>query len=132
MQDAHVKLNPGFPPKSGIQHEEDSSHQQAGLRDSRKKLVKSLCGAETRTLRKVDQKYLERFEMWSWRRMNNISCIRHVRNEEVLQTVKEKRNILYTMERRKDNWIGHMLRRNCLLKHVIERKIKGTIEVTGR
>ena len=55
-----------------------------------------------------------------------------MRNEEVLQTVKEKRNILYTIERRKDNWIGHMLRRNCLLKHVIKGKIKGTIEVTGR
>ena len=52
--------------------------------------------------------------------MDNISCTHHWRNEEVLQTVKEKRNILYTIERRKDNWIGHMLRRNCLLKRVIE------------
>jgi hypothetical protein len=30
------------------------------------------------------------------------------------------------------NWIGHILRRNCLLKQVIEGKIKGEIEVTGR
>jgi hypothetical protein len=38
----------------------------------------------------------------------------------------------YNKERRKANWIGHILRRNCLLKHVIEGKIKGRIEMTGR
>jgi hypothetical protein len=30
------------------------------------------------------------------------------------------------------NWIGHILHRNCLLQQVIEGKIKGRIEVTGR
>jgi len=30
----------------------------------------------------------------------------------------------------KANWIGHILRRNCLLKQVIERKIKRDMEVT--
>jgi len=44
-----------------------------------------------------------------------------VRSEEVLQTVKLERNILHTINRRKDNWSGHFLRRNYLLKHVIER-----------
>jgi hypothetical protein len=34
--------------------------------------------------------------------------------------------------RRKDNWIGHFLLRNCLLKEVIEGKIKGWREVTRR
>ena len=33
---------------------------------------------------------------------------------------------------RKANWIGHTLRRNCLLQHVIEGKIERRIEVTGR
>jgi hypothetical protein len=54
-----------------------------------------------------------------------------VRNEEVLQRVEE-RNILQTIKIRKVNWIGHVLRRNCLLKHVTEGKIEGRIEVTGR
>jgi hypothetical protein len=45
-----------------------------------------------------------------------------------LHKVKEERNILHTIKRRKANWIGHILRRNCLLKHVIE----GKIEMTGR
>jgi hypothetical protein len=41
-----------------------------------------------------------------------------VRNEEVLHRIKEERNILHTIKRRKANWIGHILRRNCLIKHV--------------
>jgi hypothetical protein len=55
-----------------------------------------------------------------------------VRNEEVLIRVNEQRNILHGISKWKANWIGHMLRRNCLLRYVIERKIKGGIEVTGR
>jgi hypothetical protein len=51
-----------------------------------------------------------------------------VRNEEVIHRVKEERNIVHTIKRRKANWIGHILRRNFLLKHVIE----GRIEMTGR
>ena len=55
-----------------------------------------------------------------------------MRNEEVLFRVSEQRNILHEMRKRKANWIGHILRRNCLLKQVIDRKIKGEIEVTRR
>jgi hypothetical protein len=44
------------------------------------------------------------------------------KNEEVLRKVKEKRNMLHTIKRRKANWIGHVLRRNCLVKHIIEGK----------
>jgi hypothetical protein len=55
-----------------------------------------------------------------------------VRNEEVLHRVKEERNIVHTIKRRKANWIGDILRRNCLLKHVIEGKLEGRIEITAR
>ena len=46
-----------------------------------------------------------------------------MRNEEVLHRVKEQRNILPEIRKRKANWIGHILRRNCLLQRVIEGKI---------
>ena len=46
--------------------------------------------------------------------------------------VKEQRNILQEISKRKATWIGHIKRRNCLLQRVIEGKIKGEIEVTGR
>jgi len=64
--------------------------------------------------------------------MEKISWTDHVRNEVVLLTVKEQRNILHEISKQKANWIGHILRRNCLLQGVIEGKIKGGIEVTGR
>ena len=52
-----------------------------------------MCGAETWTLREVDQEYLVSFEMWCCRRMEKISWTDHVRNE-VLNGVKEERNYL--------------------------------------
>jgi hypothetical protein len=55
-----------------------------------------------------------------------------VKNEEVLLRVKQQRKILHEISKRKTNWIGHILRRNCLLQQVIEGKIKGGIELTGR
>ena len=57
--------------------------------------------------------------------MEKISWTDHVRNEDVLLRVKEQRNILHEIRKRKANWIGHILRRNCLLQQVIEGTIKG-------
>ena len=58
-----------------------------------------------------------------WRRVEKISWTNHVRKEEVLLTVKEQRNTLHEISKRKANWIDHILRRNFLLQGV---------EVTGR
>jgi hypothetical protein len=75
----------------------------------RKKLVNcyvwsiALYGAETWTIRAVDRKHLESFEMWCWRRMEKISWTDHVRNVDVLLRVKEQRNILYEIRKRKAN-----------------------------
>jgi hypothetical protein len=78
------------------------------------------------------KKYLESFEMWCWRRIEKISWTDHVRNEEVLLRVEEQRNILHEIRKRKNKWIGYILSRNCLLQRVMEGKLKGGIEVTGR
>jgi hypothetical protein len=69
---------------------------------------------------------------WWWRRMEKSIWIDHVRKDEVLLTVNEQRNILHEIRKRKANWIGHILRRNCLLNQVIEGKIKGEMEVIKR
>ena len=105
----------------------------------RKKLVKcyivsiAFYGAETWPLRAVDQKHLESFEIWCWRRMDKISWTDRVKNE-VLLRVKEQSNVLYEISKQKANWISHILRRNFLLQEVIEGKIRwrGGIEPTGR
>ena len=55
---------------------------------------------------------------------------RFVKNEKVLRRVNEKGNALHKIQRRKANWIAHILRRNCLLKHVIEEIMEGIM--TGR
>jgi hypothetical protein len=108
--------------KSSIQ-DEDFFTSKLDL-NLRKKLVNSyiwsiaLYDAETWTLRKVDQKYLEISEMWCWRRIK-ISRTDRVRNVDVLHIVKD-RNILHTMKRREADWIGHVLR----IKGIIEARRK--------
>jgi hypothetical protein len=93
--------------------------------------VIALCGAETSACHKTDKKQLESFEMLCWRRMEKISWTDRVRNEEVLYGNKERNN-LHVVKRLKADWIGHILRRNCLLKRVIEGKIERRREVKGR
>jgi hypothetical protein len=50
----------------------------------------------------------------------------------IIFTYYQQRNIIYDIKKRKANGVGHILRRNYLLQQVIEGKIKGGIEVTGR
>jgi hypothetical protein len=73
-------------------------------------------------LQAVDQRHLESFEMWCWGRMEKISLTDHVGNEEVLLRVKEQRNILHVISKWKANWIGHILRRNCLYNRLLKER----------
>jgi len=63
--------------------------------------------------------------MWCWGKMEKISWTDHVRNEYVLLRVKEQRNILHEIRKRKAKYIGHIMRRNCLLKRVTEERHRG-------
>jgi hypothetical protein len=107
------------------------SHQEIGLKlglNLRTRTVQgyirsmAVYGLETWALQKVYRKYLGSSEMWCRRRREKISWTDSVRNE-VLHRVNEDRNILHTVIRREANLIGHILRRNCLLKRVIEGNI---------
>jgi hypothetical protein len=64
--------------------------------------------------------------------MEKISWSNRVRNDEVIHTVEEERSILQTIKRRKANWIGHILQRDCLIKHIIEGKVEVRTEVAER
>ena len=137
MEDVRVKLNPGLPWQKLHSARRTLFTSKLDL-NLRKKLVNryiwsvALYGAETWTLQAAGQKYLGSFEMWCLRRMEKISWTDHVRNEEVLLRVNGQRNVLHEIRKRKANWIGHILRRNCLLKQVIEGKIKTEMEVIRR
>jgi hypothetical protein len=79
----------------------------------------------------VDEKYLGSFEIWCWRRMEKIIWFDRVRrNDELLCRIKGDRNIPHKMTRKKPDWIGHIFRGNSLIKHVIEGKTEGRLEVT--
>jgi hypothetical protein len=55
--------------------------------------------------------------------MEKINRVDSVKNEEMLQSVKEL-NFLHTIQGRKANWNCHIFHRNFLLKHAVEGKIK--------
>jgi len=45
-------------------------------------------------------------------------------NENVLQSVEEKRSLVDKISKRKKNWLGHIMRGEGLLRNVIERRLK--------
>ena len=66
-------------------------------------------------------------EMWCYRMIWKFRWTERAKNKEVLlQRVKEGKNILHTIKHKNVNLIGHMLCKKCLVRHVIEGKIKGT------
>ena len=76
-------------------------------------------GAETWTLRRNEQKLLEEFEIWIWRRMERVKWTDKIKNAFVLERVGKGR-IMLELIKRKRNWLGHWLRRKCLLKDALE------------
>jgi hypothetical protein len=69
---------------------------------------------KSRTQWKTGKKYLENSEMCEW----EISWTDRAKTE-VLHRVKGEK-ILHTIKRWRTNCVGHMVRRNCRSKHVIE------------
>jgi hypothetical protein len=62
--------------------------------------------------------------MWYWKRMEKIGCPDLVINYKGLHRVNVDRDILHALSRKKTNWIGHILCRNCLLENVFEGKME--------
>ena len=127
MQAVHATLIQDCHRRRSIQ-QEDPFHQHVDL-NLRKKLIKcyiwciALCDAETWTLRKVDRNIWEVFKCGAgeeWR----ISIGLIVCKMTKYYTATQQRNILHGIKRRKANWVGNILGRNCLLKHVIEGRME--------
>src|SRR2546426_3092388 len=96
----------------------------------KKRVVKALVwsvalyGCETWVMKKEAMDRLEAFEIWVWRRLEKESWESKMSNEKVLEAVVERRRIVETIVRRKKNWIGHVVRRNGLLKLVLEGRME--------
>jgi len=75
----------------------------------------AMYAAETWLLTQTDRRRLEAFEgMWIWKRMEKISWLDKVTNEEVLRRVSKDRQILNSIWQRKHRWTGHVLRHDGL------------------
>ncbi|KAJ4445475.1 hypothetical protein ANN_07283 [Periplaneta americana] len=101
----------------------NDSCEQYGMKinaNKTKTMSVALYEAETWTLRRSEEKRIEAFEMWIWRRMERVKWTDRIRNEAVVERVGEERMMLKLIRKRKMNWLGHWLRRNCLLKDALE------------
>ena len=100
-------------------------------KEVKKTIVKTLVwstllyGSETWTLRKEDIRRLEAVEMWMWKRMEKVSWMDKITNEEILNKVGEKRQLISVIRNRQKNWIGHVLRGEGLLREVMEGRMEG-------
>ena len=63
-----------------------------------------LYGSETRTIRKLEQKYFESFEVWCSMKMEKTKSSEEVTNEQVLERIGEKRTLVNNILRRKFKW----------------------------
>ena len=63
--------------------------------------------------------------MWIWRRMEHVKWTDKIKNVIVLERVGEGITMLELINKRKRNWLGHWLRRNCLLKDALEGLVNG-------
>ena len=65
---------------------------------------------------KADRERLEAMEMWIWRRMEKISWVDKISNEEVLKRVNETKTVRHSEK---------MLRHESLLHYMIEGRMRG-------
>lgn len=97
----------------------------------RKKLLKTfvwsvmLYGSETWTMGKPEHQKIEAFEMWCYRRMLKISWVEKVTNEQVLRRLSEEMSLLKTLQKRRNTWIGHVMRHEGLLEIILEGLVEG-------
>ena len=85
----------------------------------------ALYGSETWTLGKTEEKVINAFETWCWRRILKIKWTDRITNEEVFQRVKEERLLLKMLNNRRYSWIGHIIRNNEFVVNIMERAISG-------
>ena len=101
----------------------------------RKRLIKCYVwsiltyGSEAGSMSQAMEKRLRVMEMWCWRKMMKISWTK-MKNEEILDRVKAKRELLENIRNRQWNFLGHVLRdrgveRDITLNEVIGKRARG-------
>ncbi|CAG9828977.1 unnamed protein product, partial [Diabrotica balteata] len=93
-----------------------------------------LYGMESWTLKKIDIKKLEAFELWMYRRILRISWTEKVTNVEVLRRMNKEKEVIFTIQKRKLQYLGHITRgeRYELLQIIMQGKIAGKRSIARR
>ena len=97
----------------------------------RKRLVRCyvlstfLYASESWILNKQMEDKINAFEMWIFQRMFRILHLDRKTNLEVLEMAKAKQTLLRTIQERKLQYFGHLIRRKGKQKLLMEGKIEG-------
>lgn len=99
--------------------------------ETKKKFIKTLIwsvllyGCETWIITIRDKKKLEAAEMWFWRKMCKTSWREKKSNEKLLSEIKERRQLIQSLESRQIKLIGHTIRHNNFLCNIFEGRLEG-------
>ena len=103
------------------------SHLQRQLTFYRVTIPEAECiqGVQLKSGPYFNMKHLESFEMWCWRRMEQISWTDHVREEEVLLRVKEQRNILQEIRKGRRTGLVTFYLETAFYSGLLKERYKG-------
>ena len=99
--------------------------------EMKKKLIQSciwrvaLYGSETWTVGKNEERAINAFETWCWRRMLKIKWTDRITNDEVFQKVKGETLLLKIFKNRRHSWMGHTIRHYEFVVHILHAAISG-------
>ena len=74
---------------------------------------------------KIEERFVNAFETWCWRRMLQIKWTDRIMNGEVFQRGKEERLLLISLKNRRHSLIGHTVRHNEFVVNFLEGAISG-------
>lgn len=91
-------------------------------------------GMETWTLKKMDSRKLEAFELWMYRRILKIPWVDRITNAEVMRRMCKEKEIISTIKKRKLQYLGHIMRgeKYQLLQIIMQGKIQGKRSIGRR
>jgi len=85
----------------------------------------AVSGSATWTLGKNEERVVDAFETWSWRRMLKIKWTDRITKGKVFQRAKEEILFLKILKSRRHSRIGHIIRHKEFVENILEGAISG-------
>ena len=85
-----------------------------------------ICGCESWTVKKVEHRRIDAFELWCWRRLLRVPWTARRSNQPILKEISPGCSLEGLMLKLKLQYFGHLMRRaDSLEKTLMLRKIEG-------